>query len=158
MATVCPLWARSQQVQQCPIPPEQLALQVPEVVWAEAGEPFALPYQVTRQGGRPDRPLTVEAEKAGGPLELTTSRREHSSVGTGQAGELDGVAAEPGQYQVAVTARGGYNEPSRVVLVDVQPPRGAAATPGRLLAAGALVVVALATIRLPLRRRRPGSP
>lgn len=104
------------------VPPEQLTMSTPTEIHAEAGEPFDIPYHVTRRGDRPDKPVTVSAELAGGPIRLTNADDSYDAVRGGRKGDLQAVATEPGRYQVRLTARGGYNTPASVVLVVVEPP------------------------------------
>jgi hypothetical protein len=135
--------------------PEQLTLAVPSEIKAEPGERVDIRYVVTRRGDRPDRPMTVSAEVAGGPIRLLDGEQAFDTVGDERRGELRAVATEPGRYQVRLTARGGYNTPTGMVLIVVSPAPGISGT--QVLAAAGLAFIGLALLwtgRTSRRRRR----
>jgi hypothetical protein len=82
-----------------------------------------LAYALSRRGDCADRPVTVAAEMAGGPIRLNEEQVQYGSIGTGRTGSFQVVAAETGQYQIRLTAQGGYNQPTAVVLVVVKSAR-----------------------------------
>ncbi|WP_212994282.1 hypothetical protein [Actinoplanes auranticolor] len=134
--------------------PEQLAISAPAQIDARVGEPVDLAYALSRRGERADRPVTVAAETAGGPIRLNREHTEYGSVGTGRTGSFQVIAAETGQYQIRLTAQGGYNQPTAVVLVVVKSARSSGNVV-QLVAAGGLGLVGVAVL-MSSRRRRHG--
>jgi hypothetical protein len=135
-------------------PPEQLMIAVPPEIQAEPGERIDIPYVVTRRGDRPDLPLTVSAEVAGGPIRLTEGTNTFDAVGEERKGHLQAVATAPGRYQVRLTAQGGYNGPSGMVLIVVSPAAGISGAAQAFAAAGLALVGVLLLWRARTGRRR----
>jgi hypothetical protein len=134
--------------------PEQLAVSAPRRIDARVGETIDLRYALTRRGQRADRPVTVSAETAGGPIRLDSQESRYESVGSGRDGSFRVTAAETGQYQIRLTAQGGYNQPTATVLVVVAPARSSGDV-AQLLAAGGLSLVGLVVL-MSARRRSSG--
>jgi len=125
------------------IAPEQLSIALPTEIAARVGERFTVPYEVVSRAERPDQPLRVSVEKAGGPLELDREQDDHSSTGTKRAGQFTGTAGAPGRYQLRLSANGGYNPVSGVVLVEVRPAERQGPGPAAVAVAVGLVTVAM---------------
>ncbi|SNT64592.1 hypothetical protein SAMN05421812_117121 [Asanoa hainanensis] len=138
------------------IAPEQLSIALPRELRAEVGAEFTVPYEVSSRAERADRALSVLVEKAGGPLRFTRELDEFPTTGTRQAGRFTGVAAEPGRYELRVSANGGYNPAAGTVVVEVEPAsrRG----PGVAALVGALLLVGAAVILFTSGRRRLDRP
>jgi len=138
--------------------PQQLSLKAPEAVRADAGGAFHVPFSIERKGERPDRPVNVTIEKAGGPIEFRAELAAFEKIGNGRNGTFVGSAGEPGTYEVKISAEGGYNEPFKIVaLIVTEPAHGP--DPGRLLAAAGLLAVAAVALggvsqRAPRTRRQ----
>jgi hypothetical protein len=136
-----------------PIHYEQLTIDAPKAVDARAGDRFSVRYSLGRRGERPDQPVEVVAEPAGGPITLSPLTKSYDRIGHGLTGTLTGVAREPGTYQLKLSASGGYNEPFAIVAVNVRMKR-ATIQAWQFGAAGATASLTALIVVLGRRRRR----
>lgn len=136
--------------------PDELGLQVVRSpVTVVLGRDADLPFRLVRRGGRPDRPVTVQLQHAGGGLPATgASSRRLPGIGSGSSGAFRVHAAAIGRYTVGIRVDNAYNSPAALVTVVVQPPVRRQVDPRRAAVAAAALLCGAGGLGLTRYRRR----